>query len=292
MSHSGHGCEWLQLEGEGGSFVYFSHEIGRPRVYEELVPSVWVKSDRAGLQLAARIVLPRTADPRTGQPVATIIAGPSYSAVGRWQQLRFDGMVRRLNEQIRVLRVELGPHVDGREAYLDAMLLNVYGGPGVTNVWIDDLDVAGFVTVNEAERGRTALRETPAAGWNARGITSATWNANQRPSSPETERRLPGTPVGAVAPVSAVEQKRPTVQMVGSELRVDGRPMLPRMVQHCGEPLEALKRLGFNTVWLERLPALEVLEEANRLGLWLVCPPPHPCRGRATVGFRRHDGLR
>ena len=52
--------------------------------------------------------------------------------------------------------------------------------------------------------------------------------------------------------------------------------MLPRIVQHRGEPLEALKRLGFNAVWLERLPEWEVLEEAKRLGLWLVCPPPHP----------------
>jgi hypothetical protein len=275
MSPSGRGCEWLRLVGEGGSFVYFSREIGRPRVYEELAPSVWVKSDRAGLQLIARIVLPRTADSRTGRPAVTLISGPSYSAVGRWQQLRFDGMIRRLNEQIRVLHVELGPHVDGREAYVDALLLNVYGGPGVTNVWIGDLDVAGYVTVNEPKVERTTAPGEPAAGWNAGRTASAMGNAGPQPGYSETNVAA-WNAGSAVAHVSAVEEKRPTVQMLGSELRVDGRPMLPRIVQHRGEPLEALKRLGFNAVWLERLPEWEVLEEAKRLGLWLVCPPPHP----------------
>ena len=37
----------------------------------------------------------------------------------------------------------MGPSVDGREAYVERVVLNVYGGPGVTNVWIDDLEVAG-----------------------------------------------------------------------------------------------------------------------------------------------------
>ena len=39
-----------------------------------------------------------------------------------------------------------------------------------------------------------------------------------------------------------------------------------------------LKQLGFNTVWLKRLPAQEILEEADRLGLWVICPPPRPPR--------------
>ena len=46
--------------------------------------------------------------------------------------------------QVRVLRLQLGPGVDAREAYVDQVLLNVYGGPGTTNVWIDDLEIAGY----------------------------------------------------------------------------------------------------------------------------------------------------
>ena len=58
--------------------------------------------------------------------------------------------------------MQLGPQVDDREAYLDAVLLNVYGGPGTTNVWIDDLDVAGHVAV--ATSGSPPLRQTTRRG--------------------------------------------------------------------------------------------------------------------------------
>ena len=69
---------------------------------------------------------------------------------------------------------------------------------------------------------------------------------------------------------------RHAVKLAESILTVDGRPMLPRVVQHCGEPLEVLKKIGFNAVWLRRLPSPEILQEADRLGLWLICPPPRP----------------
>ncbi len=145
-SHSGNGCEWLRLESERGARIYLAHDVGRPSVIEELAPSVWVKSDRPGLQLAARIVLPRTVDPHTGRPVTTtIVAGGSYNATGRWQQLQLSDVPRLLTRQVHILRMQLGPQVDDREAYLDAVLLNVYTGPGVSNVWIDDLEVAGHV---------------------------------------------------------------------------------------------------------------------------------------------------
>ena len=143
IAHSGGSCEWLQIEA-AGSQVYFAHDVGRPRIIDELAPSVWIKSDRPDLHLAVRVVLPRTIDPRSGRPVATILAGASYADVGRWQQLQFGGIPALLARQIRVLRVQLGPQVDGREAYLDAVLLNVSGGPGVTNVWIDQVEVAGY----------------------------------------------------------------------------------------------------------------------------------------------------
>ena len=56
------------------------------------------------------------------------------------------------------MRLQLGPQVDDREAYLDAVLLNVYGGSGTSNVWIDDLEVAGYVA--GAETGNPRPRGT------------------------------------------------------------------------------------------------------------------------------------
>ena len=97
----------------------------------------------AGLQFAARVVLPRTVDPGTGQALTTVILGDRYSDVGRWQQLRLEAIPRLLSRQIHILRLQLGPRVDDREAYVDAVLLSLSGAAGTTNVWIDDLEVAG-----------------------------------------------------------------------------------------------------------------------------------------------------
>ncbi len=128
-AHTGKGCEWLRVSANGGSYVYIAHDVGRPIVIDELMPSLWIKSDRSGLQLLARLVLPRTIDSKTGRPVSTLVAGTSYTDAGRWQELRITDMPRLLARQIRSLHGQLGPNVDGREAYIDAVILNVYGGP-------------------------------------------------------------------------------------------------------------------------------------------------------------------
>ncbi len=240
QARSGDGCERLKVTGTAGTYVHVSHDVGRPWVIEELSPSVWVKSDRAGLQLVSRVALPRTEDPRTGRPVTALVYGPSYTDVGRWQRLTMTDLPRLLARQIRILRAELRSNVDSREAYLDAVLLNVYGGPGTTNVWIDDLEVAGYVA------------------------SSAVARAQGNMSHP-----------GAGSTVPA-ETDRPRLQLAGSILQVDGQPLFARAIQYRGEPLEFLRQLGFNTVWLDRSASAELLSEAARLGMWLVCPPPSP----------------
>lgn len=248
-AHSGQGCEWLRIEAGQGSHLYIAHDIGQPRIIDDLVPSVWVKSDQSGVALIARIILPNTTDPRTGRPLATLVAGGAYSDVGRWQQLRIEQIPHLLMRQVHLLRMEHGSRVDERGAYVDALLLNVYGRPGTTNVWIDDIEVAGHVPLN------------------------ATAPDSDNPATSSLAPvRLPSIGDGGNSPKHAVK-------LAGSILFVDGRPMFPRIIEHRGEPLETLKQMGFNAVWLRRLPAPEVLEEADRLGLWLICPPPRPVGG-------------
>jgi len=254
-ARTGRRCERLTISASGGTYVYFRHEVGRPRVIDELSPSVQVKSDRSGLQLLARVVLPRTVDPRTGQPVSALVGGSSYTGVGHWQQLRIDQIPRLVARQTVVLRSQLGPHVDPREAYLDCVLLNVHGGPGVTNVWIDDLDIAGFVASGR-QAPSTVRRGSP------RDEPIALASSPQRAPSAAQEPRVPSAAGGS------------RIELVGSTLLAEGRPVFPRIIQYQGEPLSFLKELGFNAVWLPRLPPAEVLVEADRQGLWLICPPP------------------
>jgi hypothetical protein len=298
-AHTGKGCEWLKVSANGGSNVYIAHDVGRPMVIDELMPSLWVKSDRSGLQLLARLALPRTIDSKTGRPVTTLVIGTSYTDTGRWQELRITDMPRLLARQIRFLHNQLGPNVDGREAYIDAVILNIYGGPGVTNVWIDDLDIAGYVAMSGPSQGppqAQIVNPLPPVGnnaasgnsaWMPKGSgspVSATGSTGGNPSSDAGAGAAgPGQDFSGNEPVNSapyvpVQPKRHEIKLSGSVLTVDSRPFFLRAIEHQGEPLALLKQLGFNAVCLKRLPTQEILEEADKLGLWVICPPPRPSK--------------
>lgn len=113
-THSGRSCERLTVRGNNGTYVYVSHPLLTARVISELVPSIWLKADRPGLQLLARVTLPRSIDPRNGKPLVTLVRGSAYSQVGSWQQLRVDNLPQSLERQVRVLRTQFGRDVDAR----------------------------------------------------------------------------------------------------------------------------------------------------------------------------------
>ena len=265
-AHGGQGCEWIQVAAQAGSKVYFAHDIGRPGVIDELRPALWVNSDRPGMQFLAEITLPRTRDPRTGKPLTTYISGSNYTTPGRWQQLEITDFPRALQHQVFVLRSQLSLNVDSHEAFVSRVLLNVYGGPGVTNVWTDDLEVSGHVPSSAVST--VALAAAPAAPPNAAPAAFA---------GPAPDASVPGTGPVAAPP----DPLRREVKLAGSVLKVNEYPIFPRAVEYRGERLAYLKQLGFNTIWLRTVPSREFLWEARILGLWLVSPPSEVAAGQA-----------
>ncbi|MFV1966258.1 MAG: hypothetical protein ACC628_12610 [Pirellulaceae bacterium] len=243
-SHSDQGCEYLRIRAGQGTFVYLIHDITPARVIAELTPHVWVKSDRVGIRLMARVILPRSRK-ANGLPHTAFLPGGIYRDIGAWQQLRVDDILRQLDRQVRILRKQFGSDVDSREAYIDLLVLNAYGGPGVTNLWIDDLELVGH-----------AAARVPA--------------------------RLAGTDVSHDAPPpirSAIESPQMVassaqVRLQGSVLMANGRPFFLRMIEHQGESFSRLQTLGFNTILLRGFPGQAQLAEARRLGIWLVAPAP------------------
>ncbi len=270
QAHVGQGSEQIRLVAGHGSYVYFAHPIGRAPVLDELLISLWVKSDRAGIQVLALVVLPRTLQPQTGRPLTTLIQGTTYTQVGRWEQLRVQHLPQQLARQVRILRSQYGPQVDEREAYVSHVVLNVYGGPGITNLWIDDLDVVGLIDPKGVPIGggpgshldwaeRTGASEGTASG-------GANWPILAGLGSP----RPVANSAGSIPP----SLEEPPCALNGSILQVQGRAFFPRIIQYRGESLSVLAQLGFNTIWLERVPSPELLKEADRLNLWFISPPP------------------
>ena len=232
------------------------------RIIDELRPYVWIKADRPGIQLLARAILPHTLDPQTHQPVALFITGSSYKAVGTWEQLSISNLPLLLSRQLWPLQAKMGPVVDVREAYVDQVLLNIYGGVGQTTVEIDDLAMDGVVPFNHAT--------SPQPVSSANEMTSA------RPLIQQVSAI--GAPVGGDASFATQTQPngnspRP-IAFSGSTLMVDGHPMLPRIIEYQGEPLAFLKDLGFNVVHVKTPLTPALLEEARQTGIRLIAAPP------------------
>lgn len=257
----GAASETVQLVAGQGSYAYLVRPLPPARVIAELSPGVWIKSDRSGLQLLARVVLPRTPDPRTGAPMTTLIGGAMYQDAGNWQLLSIENAALLLERQQRVLRAQYGPDIDIREAYVDLLVINGYGGVGTTTISIGEIRTTGTVAPPAAPR------TPPTAQPPLRG---------DRPSA---------DPLRASA---ASGERLSAPRLHGSVLVADGRPLLVQGVQHHGEPFEWLRSLGFNAVVLARPPNAEQLREAEQTGMWLVAPPPQIDQGgRITAAHAR-----
>jgi hypothetical protein len=173
------------------------------------------------------------------------LRGDVYQLAGQWQRLAIPQADTSFARQVPVLRATYGPNVDPREAFVDLIVLNAYAGSGVTNVWIDDLEVLGSVP--------TALLASRPHNGLPRDDTGPSAGPDDRTGSP---------PAGTA------------VQLRGSVTEAHGRPFFPRIIEYNGETFDWLKSIGFNTVKLPGPPTGLQLREAERLGLWLVAPPP------------------
>lgn len=229
---------------------------------DELQARLWVKSSRPDIQVAARVVLPRSLDRQTQKPATAIVKGASYNRVGHWQELTVQDVPKLLAAEVRVLRTTPGANIDSREAYVDAVVLIVPGDPNGVELGTDQLVVEG-VTLDPTRIAR-------AAAMNANGATSKRTTNGHRAN-------VSLAPAAPVAPASlAKSDNTPAVRMQGSMLLVDGRPFLPRAIQWNDEPLTFLAQRGFNTLMLAAPPSPEQREEAKRLGLWFISIPPRP----------------
>ena len=228
----GHRCEFAAVVGRrGGDTIYATHKLPPSAVIDEFAARLWVRGNHNGFHLLVRVRLPRTLDER-GDPISMLLPGDHYTSPGEWQQLVVRDLVPKLAGMTRVLRAQQNRPIDPTEAYVDMLVLDVFGSAGINRVWLDDLTLEAAV------------------------------------ARPTTERR------SDVVLASAAVAPRRSVQVLHGRFLIDDEPFVPRGVTYRGEPLAELARLGFNTVWLSQVPTRQLVSEAQRHQLWLICPPP------------------
>jgi hypothetical protein len=140
-AHNGQRSETIQLTAQPGSFIYYTYDVGRAPVTEDLIVNLWVRANRPGTQLLCRVVLPKERDPQNAQDPLTLLVPIDTYQGPRWQALTLREPVKRLREEVQKLRARLQRNVVTEGAYVDRLVLNVYSGPGETKVWTDDLEI-------------------------------------------------------------------------------------------------------------------------------------------------------
>jgi hypothetical protein len=142
LAHEGSRSERLRFVAGPGSKLFYSYPLPKIPLTKDLRITLQVRSEREGAQLLARVVLPADTDPDTGQPSFVTIAGGVYRTVERWEKLEIADVLPAVAEQVRVLRARDGRPVSLEGAYLERVILNLYSGPGETEVLLDDLTIS------------------------------------------------------------------------------------------------------------------------------------------------------
>jgi hypothetical protein len=238
VAHDGRHSEHIKFDAQQGTYIHYAYPSGKALVNEELAASVWIKSNRPGMQLIARVVLPRERDPQNlDHLLTTYMRGDIYDQVGQWQRVELARPVLLAKTQQQLMQRQLNRAIDFTDAYIDGLILNAYGGPGPTDVWIDDVEIGPIVSGTPAQPGVGGKGPVEATPTNT-GVTRPTGRGH-------------------------VEFSPPT-------LRVGNHPFFFRGIYVTDTPLDKLRDARFNTVFLPETANTALIREATDRGLFVV----------------------
>jgi len=232
-------CEFIQVSLESGNYVHYTYDVGRAPVTEDLKASLWIRANRPGIQLLARVVLPHEPNPaRIEESTTVLVRGDIYGQAGRWQRLDLSRPTKLLTEQQQLLRAQLKHDVSVVDAYVDRLVLNVAGGPGDNQVWVDNLEIG---PVLEASTYKTTGLAKP----------------------PRTNPLVPAPRIGPAL-----------VKLRGDGLIVRGQRYFFKAIRWSDTPLDVLQQAGFNTICFDTSADPKVIKEAAAKGFLVVPSVP------------------
>lgn len=244
-------AERIVLAVPPGLSGHLAYNLPAAHVIDDFQLGVWVKCNRPGTRLAATVVLPHSIDPTTGEARRILVRSDKLAGVGGWELVTLDNLFVAVARQSRVLRAQRVGEIDERGAQVVQLVIMAPGGEGLTELYVDQIAMYGVLVQPGSSAAKAPLFAGPADGPAAK---------------PENDQ---ATPTHAAAPANPI-----------------AAPKCPRIVQWQGEPFALLKQIGFDGVWMARVPNPDELAEARRLGMAVVCPPP----GEALAA-NRIDGV-
>ena len=245
-AHDGNLSEHFQFDADTGSQFFVSYALPKIPVTDKVQAVVHVRASRAGVQLFGRVVLPADIDAETRAPSFVMIQGTIYDRVDRWQRLELIDMLPSIERQARVLRASSRRPVSLKGAYLERLVVNLMGGSGASEVFLDDLSVA----------------PVPAE-------LLKSWTA------PEARKSSPEKPVAGSRPGAGKTVIDPLLRLDRNLLRRLGEDRkyhdwLPTAIDAPGADVTELRRYGFDLLVDDRKSDPERIKTAIEKGFLLM----------------------
>lgn len=231
-AHQGRLAEHFAFEAGVGSGVFYSYPLPKVPVVEGLRATLYVRSNRPGVQIFGVVVLPEDRDPDRGLPSEVFVPGSSLETADRWQRLELSGLPLAVERQARVKRLDSGREVSLAGAYLERIVVNLYGGAGASEVYLDEL------VVSPVPAESPPPEEVPPAA---------------------APRESDGAPGG-----------RARVELVGNRLSNGGADWFPFIVSAPGADLDLLRRASFDVLAVSPDEEPARLARAAELGFLLM----------------------
>ncbi len=253
--HDGQKSERFRFQAEGpGSAIFYSLPLPKVPVVPDLEVSLYSRSSQAGVQLLARVVLPADVDPDTAQPSFLLVPGTISSDADRWERLEIPDFARAVEAQARIRRVQTGRKVSLEGAYIERLVVNLYGGSGETEVFLDDLTITPVPEeIIAARHGLEPLRDDDPA------------------AVPEVAMPQPELPEVAANPSDAEHLgSAPVTLEAGGRLKRGGNDWVPTILAAPGADVSTLLPFGFDVVMVAPDVEPEKLREASLRGALLM----------------------
>ncbi|MEM8735490.1 MAG: hypothetical protein AAGG44_14750, partial [Planctomycetota bacterium] len=159
--HGGQTSELLEMSCGHGTQALLAYPIEPCAILNEFTPSIWTRCSSSRIQIGARVIFPFAAHPITKGRLTAVLWGDSYSNPGSWQEIKVSQLGESIEREKVALRQRFGSQLKLDGAYIDALVLNAYTGPGRYRLQIDDLRLRGMIPM-------AATGNPPPADWRAR----------------------------------------------------------------------------------------------------------------------------
>ncbi|TWT91156.1 hypothetical protein Pla52n_66980 [Stieleria varia] len=245
----GGGCETVTVVAGNGSEALLAYRIEPVMVVDDLTATVAVMSAKQGLRVGLRVRFPYERDDLTNRPLSTVVFGASYTHPGEFTTLGVGRIGGDLNLKIIALRQQFNRPLDLRDPYVDAIIVNAYGGAGATTVRLDEIKVQGMLSIGDA------------ASMGYGNFSGIELDRNQQFRIGSADGELGQSILTQPTNRTVSQTAFPTDTVI-------------RILQHNGEPLSWVRSLGFDAVLLSAPPDAEILREAIQAQLLVYAPPP------------------